>query len=645
MDKEEQAMYDIAGWATKYDVLCNDGRTIRDSAFAKDDGKIVPVLWHHLHDDPRNVLGHGRLQWTPKGTRVYINFNKSEYALAAKEGVVNGDFDSLSIYATNLKHGGSSGMEVLDGTIKEVSIVLVGANKEAKIDFVSFQHSDDTVTSSPSDVIIHSGELIDPQPIVQVIAEEVEEISEVVTPTLEEVQPIVEVQDEVSEEIVETVDETPINQNRSDEVIEHAEQDDPTVKEVIDSMSDIQKDVMYAILHQAVEGENKNVQHSDLGGTNMEQTNIFEQQGSAATISHADMKNIISSAISGRNKLSVAIKEFAQTTNMAHADEAYGITNIEYLFPEARTLTPEPALYGRDMGWVDIVLNGVTKSPFSRIKTVLADITEPAARARGYIKGAQKFDEVFSLLKRTTAPTTIYKKQKLDQDDVIDIDFDIILYVRKEMSVMIREEIARAILISDGRAISDADKIKDPQGTADGAGIRSILNDDDLYAHHVVNRLEQTPAEFMDAVVRAAAEYRGRGTPKMFMGTELRTELLLQKDKIGRRLYDTTESLAAALGVSEVVPVSVMNKVERDVTVEGTVHTRKLSAIMVHLPDYVVGATKGGELTFRDGFDLDFNQNKFLLEARMCGALRDPKTAIVFERSPEVVDVEPPVEG
>ena len=372
--------------------------------------------------------------------------------------------------------------------------------------------------------------------------------------------------------------------------------------------------------------------------------NVFEQQGAATVptniLSHAEFGLVLQNTMNAKGSLKQAIQ--AHDTVIAHA-ATYGIENIDYLFPEAKALATEPTLYGREMDWVEVVMNGVHRTPFSRIKSIYADITAEEARALGYTKGNKKKEEVFKLLKRTTSPTTIYKKQKLDRDDILDIvDINVVAFMKAEMRLMLREEIARAVLISDGRPSSSEDKIKDPEGSNDGVGIRSIYNDDEMYAHRVVTEELFNPELFVDQVIRARKNYRGKGQPMLFINNDRLTDMLLLKDKVGRYMYDTRQSLAAKLNVSSIVDVGLFDSIKREDETLG--YEVGLTAIMVNLNDYTIGADKGGEVTLFEDFDIDFNQNKYLLETRISAALKNPKTAIVFEHKlvdDVVVDPEP----
>lgn len=562
--------YDFSGYATKNDIVCTDGRTILKDAFKHNDGQRVPLVWQHMHNEPENILGHAVLENRPDGVYAYCTFNDTPSAQNAKALVKHGDITALSIFANQLKQQGSS---VIHGAIREVSLVLTGANSGALIDNLTFAHGDGSEFVSESEAII-------------------------------EMNLGVKLEDEFP---------------KPEEVIKHEEaQVEPkekTVKDVFDSMTEEQKNVVYAMLGEAI-GDEDTAEHSDEGGTTMR--NVFmngteETQG--ATLSHAQFSEILADA-----KKTGSMK----ASFIAHAD-TYGIKDIDFLFPDAVNLNSTPSMVQRNMDWVAVVLNGVHHSPFSRIKTVHADITADEARAKGYITGSLKTEEVFPLLKRVTTPTTVYKKQKLDRDDIIDItDMDVVAFLKVEMRTMLDEELARAILISDGRAVESADKINE-------ANIRPILKDDDFYAHHVALANAIATKDKIDEIVKARVFYKGSGNPTYFTTTGELTDMLLLKDTLGRRLYNTKQELAAALMVNDIVEVEPMTGVTR-VRTDAKVMT--LMGILVNLKDYNAGADKGGAVSMFEDFDIDYNQMKYLIETRMSGALVLPKSALVFEILP-----------
>ena len=560
--------YDFSGWATKNDILCSDGRTIRKDAFKDNDGKTVPLVWNHSHNDPNNVLGHCVLENRDEGVYTYGTFNDTEQGKNAKSLVEHGDVTALSIWANKLKQNRG---DVLHGDIKEVSLVLAGANIGACIDSV-IKHGEE----SEEEAVIYSGEDI--------------VLAHADTTTKSE-----------SKEEDKTMDD----------------KKEKTVKDVFDTLTEEQKNVVYALIGQALEsnGADDNMEHSESEGGNEMKHNVFEQDemNGNDTLSHAEMEAIIADG-----KRFGSMKE----SFLAHAEE-YGIKSIDYLFPEPKTLNNPPEFIKRDMGWVSKVMGTVHHTPFSRIKSMFADITEDEARAKGYIKGKLKKEEVFSLLKRTTTPTTVYKKQKMDRDDVIDItDFDVIAWLKSEMRMMLDEEIARAILIGDGRLSSSDDKINE-------TNIRPIVSDDDLYTikSKVTVAANATGADkakaFIDQVIRSRKEYKGSGNPTLFTTEDMVTECLLLEDKIGHKLYKTEAELATTMRVKEIVTVEVMEGLKDK-------NSKEVAGIVVNLADYNVGADKGGSVNMFDDFDIDYNQQKYLIETRCSGALVKPYSAITL---------------
>ena len=572
--------FDFSGWATRAGLKCSDGRTILKDAFKDNDGQTVPLVWNHQHNESFNVLGHALLENRNEGVYAYCKFNDTESGKNAKLLVEHGDVSALSIYANKLKQQGGN---VIHGSIREVSLVLAGANPGAFIDSI-IRHGED----SDEEAIIYTGEDIE-----LIHAEEVSN------------------QDDINHEA--------INEEREDkemaEEIKHAEEREETVQDVIDSMNEKQKNVMYAIIGKLLEDEeakeetkggNEDMKHNVFEGMDNEQNNV---------LSHDAMATIINDG-----KRYGSLKE----SFLAHAQE-YGIENIDYLFPEAKALNNgAPEFIKRDMGWVSRVMNGVHHTPFSRIKSIFADITEDDARAKGYLKGNLKKDEVFSLLKRTTTPTTIYKKQKLDRDDVVDItDFDVIAWLKAEMRMMLDEEIARAILIGDGRLASSDDKISEQN-------IRPILSDEELYTiQKKVTVASNADADvkakaMIRAAVKARKDYKGSGEPTLFTTEDVITDCLLLEDQMGHRLYKNVAEVAQAMRVKEIITVPVMEGVNGP---DGG----DLLGIIVNLNDYNVGADKGGAINMFDDFDIDYNQQKYLIETRCSGALVKPYSAIVLE--------------
>lgn len=564
--------FDFSGYATKNDLKCADGRTIRRNAFKDNDGQTVPLVWQHMHNSPDNVLGHALLENRDDGVYAYCKLNDTPAGKNTKLLVQHGDITSLSIFANNLVQKGS---DVVHGVIREVSLVLSGANPGALIDNLSIAHSDGSYTESEEEAIIYTG--------LEITTDEIEHADK--------------------------------NQNES-----------KTVQEIFDSLTEEQKNVVYAMLAQVIED---NIEHSDededdilehsnnKGGNNMKR-NVFDQDLNAEhpqTLSHDQIKAIVDDAIRYGS---------FRDSFLAHAEE-YGIENIDFLFPDAKLVNNQPEWIKRDTSWVNAVLGGVKKTPFSRIKSIAADITADEARAKGYIKGNQKLEEVFSLLKRVTTPTTIYKKQKLDRDDIIDItDLDVVAWMKQEMRMMLDEEIARAILIGDGRQITDPDKINEEN-------IRPIAHDVDLYSHKVNVAPNISGATLIETMIRNRKHYKGSGTPTLYTTNQILIDLLLVKDKIGRRLYNSKAELASALLVKDIVEVEVMETMPN------------LLGIFVNLNDYTLGADKGGQISMFDDFDIDFNQYKYLMETRISGALTKPKSALVFIRDEgiEVVPTEP----
>lgn len=579
--------YDFSGWATRNDILCSDGRTIRRNAFKHNDGKTVPLVWNHSHNDPSNVLGHALLENRDEGVYAYGFFNDTPQGKHAKELVQHGDIEALSIWANKLKQNGG---DVLHGDIKELSLVLAGANIGAYIDTV-IKHGEEC----EEEAYIYTGESI-----VLSHADDKKEDSKVAT-------------EEKKTENQAEEKETTSTESKSE--------DNETVADVFNTLSEKQKKAVYAIVGTIVEDEEDD--DDSEGGNKEMKHNVFDNEDNKQenVLSHSEMETIIKDA-----KRFGSLKE----SFLQHAD-TYGIDDIDYLFPDARTVTNQPEFIKREMGWVDKVMNGTHHTPFSRIKSIFADITEDEARAKGYIKGKLKKEEVFGLLKRTTTPTTIYKKQKLDRDDVIDIvDFDVVAWLKTEMRMMLNEEIARAILVGDGRGSSDDDKINE-------SNIRPVWKDEDLYT--IKSRLNITSSStaddkakaFIRAAIKSRKDYKGSGTPTLFTTEDVLTDCLLLEDKNGRVIYDTVDKLATALRVKEIVTVPVMENLRRQGTGSESAKQFDLYGIIVNLVDYNVGADKGGAVSMFDDFDIDYNQQKYLIETRCSGALVKPYSAIVLE--------------
>ena len=572
--------YDFSGWATKNNIKCSDGRTILRDAFKHNDGQTVPLVWNHQHNESANVLGHAVLENREEGVYAYCTFNDTEAGKNAKLLVEHGDVTALSIYANQLKQNGSN---VMHGTIREVSLVLAGANPGAFIDSI-IRHGE----FCEDEAVIYTGENLSLEHADQKPSDK---------------------EDKAGED------------NKGDGKVEGKDQ--KTIKDVVDSMSEEQKNVLYALVGQALEGKEmaqsaieENNNNIEDGGEQEMKHNVFEgrETDKKDVLSHDAMETIFKDA-----KRYGSLKE----SFLAHADQ-YGIKDIEWLFPDAKNVNMPPDFIKRDDSYVQKVMRGVHHVPFSRIKSMHADITADQARAKGYIKGKLKKEEVFTLLKRTTSPTTIYKKQKLDRDDVIDItDFDVVAWLKMEMRMMLDEEIARAILVGDGRLSSDDDKINE-------MCIRPIATDADLYCVKAKVSVGSAATEdeiakaFIRTVIKSRKEYKGSGSPTLFTTEDILTNCLLLEDKNGRIIYDTVEKLATALRVKEIVTVEVMEGAKTKVEEQ----EKPLMALMVNLVDYYVGADKGGAVNMFDDFDIDYNQQKYLMETRCSGALVKPFSAI-----------------
>ena len=609
---KQKKTYDFSGYATKVGIKCSDGRTILQDAFAHCDGKKVPLVYQHLHNDPKNVLGHAVLENRPDGVYAYCSLNNTEAGKTAKALVQHGDISALSIYANSLVQKSSN---VIHGVIREVSLVLSGANPEAYIDNLAFEHSDGSITTDESEAFICAGAIIHD-------GIEIPEVSD--------------------------------TQDSSEESISHADdkkdpEDQKTVGEVFDTLNEEQKTVVYTMIAQALETQDNDddddeddVKHSNIKGDETMKKNIFDKDSAATEVkglSRADLRAIFNDArqsqstlknaflAHGYESISDALADYEhQDEVLAHA-ATYGIDNIGYLFPDARTTTNTPQFIKRDTEWVSKVFGAAKHVPFSRIKTVLADITADEARARGYIKGNEKADEVITLLKRTTDPQTVYKKQKLDRDDIIDItDFDVVVWLRMEMRMMLEEEIARAQLVGDGRLSSSDDKIKEDK-------IRPIATDDAIYTIEIQIPVVATTAQMIDEIIKGRKQYKGTGTPAFYTTPDVNGDMLLLKDTTGRRLYNTEADLAAGIRAREIIEVPVMeNKVVvlTPATVSETGLQKRLVGISVNMTDYSLGADKGGSISMFDDFDIDFNQFKYLIETRCSGALTMPHSAIAY---------------
>lgn len=573
--------YDFSGYATRANLRCSDGRIIRKDAFSNNDGQVVPLVWQHLHNDPANVLGHALLENRDDGVYAYCKFNNTESAKNSKELVGHGDINSLSIYANRLIQ---KGPEVTHGEIKEVSLVLSGANPGALIDNLTITHSDGSYDTDETEAIIYTGQALE--------------------------------LDDEDDEGLEHIDGFGL---------EHSKGEGKTIADIFNTLTEEQKNVVYAMIAQAI--SDQTAKHSDEGGDYMK-TNVFDREGDdnqpQNILSHSDIQAILEDG----PRFGSLRESFLAHLDEMEVDIDYGIENIDFLFPDHKNLTKTPTFIKRKDDWVAGVINGVHHSPFSRIKSTHADITADEARAKGYVTGEKKVEEVIKLLRRVTSPTTIYKKQKLDRDDIVDItDFEVVSWLKAEMRMMLDEEIARAILVGDGRTVVDPDKI-------DEDCIRPIYKEDTLYAHQTVVAANAKVTRIIEDIIRSRKHYRGSGAPVLYTTPDILTDMLLVKDKIGRRLYNTEAELASALRVSRIVEVAVMEGLSREVQIEdeGPVIELDLIGIIVNLNDYVVGADKGGEVNMFDDFDIDYNQYKYLMETRCSGALRIPKSAIIVEQ-------------
>lgn len=553
---------DFDGWATVAGIKCSDGRVISHHAFEQNDGAVVPLVWQHGHDNVTNVLGHAQLEKKAEGVYAYGFFNGSQQAEHARELIEHGDVTAMSIFANNLKQDGNV---VKHGNIVEVSLVLKGANPKATIENVTMAHSDGEGYSA----IIKMGDR------------------------------------DVSHEDFEGSEESDSEDESSDE--------DKTIGEILSTLTEEQLEAVNYLIAAAIDGESEDSEETNEETEEDMKHNVFEGDKTPDnTLSHAAFAELVETAKRNNTTLLDELK---------HAD--YGIENIGYLFPDAKNITDEPITLDRDQSWVSVVMNGTKHSPFARIKSVLADIRDDKARAKGYAKKAQKkTEEVIKLLTRTTSPTTIYKKQKLDRDDIVDItDFNVVSWLKNEMKGKLNEEIARAILIGDGRTITDPDRVDDE-------AIRPILKENDLYAIHKTLDANTTDETLVDDIVLASAELEGSGSPTLFIAKKRLVKMLLLKDKNGRRLYETEASLAGALGVSKIVTIPQFEGLEHEIKSVNC----ELLAIVVDLRDYTIGSNAGAELGMAESFDIDFNQYKYLMETRLSGSLTAPYSALTISR-------------
>ena len=650
--------YDFAGWATKNNIRCSDGRTIMHGAFSADNGKRVPLVWNHQHDNVRNVLGHADLEERPEGVYAYCSFNNTEHGQDAKDCVKHGDIVALSIYANQLKQNGAN---VIHGAIREVSLVLAGANRGAVIDSV-LEHgelSDDSAEISfvgYGDIELHHSDLDEQDDDYEDEElddyqedDEAEENEEDDDENLqhadngeakkeekkddgETVADVMNTLTDKQRKAVAIIIEQAIADSKGDKSMSHAEgdaqndaeNDDETVEDVYNTLNEKQKKVVNFLIGEALKNKDSE------GGSEMKH-NVFEgSENVQNTISHAEIHEICRVG-KQMGSLKAAVDQAYEEGVLEHAEGDYGINNIDYLFPDAKAMTTEPELIKRDMGWVDDVFNGVHRTPFKRVKSVFADITEDEARAKGYIKGKFKKEEVFTLLKRTTDPQTIYKKQKLDKDDLEDLEdnFNVLPWIKNEMNMMFREEVARAILIGDGRPSSSDDKIQENH-------IRPIYNDEDLFTVKVPVEVKSGATEddiaraLIKAMVKARKQYKGTGNPTFFTTEDYLTDCLLIENTLGERLYKSEAEVATAMRASKITTVEPMENKTISITNEGRSTSYPLMGVLVNLTDYNVGAKNGGKTDFFEDFDIDFNQQKYLYEARMSGALKKPFSAISF---------------
>ena len=611
--------YDFSGWATRANVRCSDGRTIMNDAFKDCDGTIVPLVWNHQHNEPNNILGHALLKNMGDGVYAYCTFNESESGKTAKTLVEHGDISSLSIFANKLVQ---KGKDVVHGIIREVSLVVAGANPKAFIEEV-VAHGDSEIDSAVmyfgEELSLEHGELPDPEP---------------------------EQEPEQKEE------EQPTAQEDESASIEHAEGDGEdsddgakeTVADIFETLTDKQKEAVYEMIGRALEAgedgaseeEEDAAEHSAIsdenetdnteGGTDTMKQNVFDKSDNQQEELKHGLTPEAAATIIGDAKRFGSMKE----SFLQHAG-TYGIDQIEYLFPDEKNVTNTPIFIQRDTSWVRDFMGAVHHTPFSRIKSLFADITEDEARAKGYIKGKLKKEEVFGLLKRTTLPTTVYKKQKMDRDDVIDItDFDVIAWLKTEMRVMLDEELARAALIGDGRPASSDDKINEQN-------IRPIWKDDDLFTIKANFALSAGATDddralaFIRACIKARKDYKGSGNPILFTTEDMVTNCLLLTDAVGRDLYESVEKLATKLRVRRIVTVPVMENLTREGAGDDSGSTFTLHGLIVNPVDYNVGADRGGAINMFDDFDIDYNQQKYLIETRCSGALIRPYSAIAVE--------------
>lgn len=578
--------YDFCGWATRNDLKCGDGRIIRRDAFKHNDGVTVPLVWNHDHTDPYRIVGHALLENRDEGVYAYGKFNDTQLGKTAKIYVEHGDITAMSIYANQLQQQGPN---VMHGNIREVSLVLAGSNPGAYIEDVVV-HSDDNdgeawITSGIEGLDLYHAE------------EPADDKKEDETKKTES-------------EIQNGSDETKKEESNDEKGVTPmaGTNNEKTIGELLSDLTDEQMDAVYALIAMVQDDK-------DEEGDDDMKHNIFDadEMNCDDVLTHSEMMEIFSDA--------------QRCGSLKEAVLQHGIESIDVMFPDAKTITNEPEFIKRNDTWVTDVLGSVHHSPFSRVKSIFANITADEARAKGYTKGKKKIDEVFTALKRVTNPTTIYKKQKIDRDDMLDItDFNVVNWMKSEMRTMLNEELARAILVGDGRGSGSDDKIKEDC-------IRPIWTDSDMYTINAVIEVakdataDQKAREFIKACIKSRKDYKGSGNPVMYMSEDMLTDCLLIEDKNERIIYDTVEKLAAALRVRRIVPVPVMEDLTRDVSGK----TRSLAGIYVNLADYNIGTDKGGEVNMFDDFDIDYNAQKYLMETRCSGALIRPYAAVAIE--------------
>lgn len=587
--------FDFSGWATKNDLTCSDGRTIKHNAFKENDGQRVPLVWQHGHQTVDNVLGHALLENRDEGVYAYCALNDTPAADNAKELVKHGDVKALSIYANRLDQRGA---DVIHGNIVEVSMVLSGANPGALIDNVALEHSDGSWTESEDEAIIYSG---------LTLSHDSGDITED-TYSMDDDEVYDEYDDMTVADVLETLDD---DQRLAVAALIEEISGDVDDEEDYDDDDEDYDDEDYD------DDDDEDAEHGDFGGDTLMHSNIFEGDALYSVspqLSHAEEEQIFAEARMPGMTLRTAV--------LAHAAD-YGIKNPELLFPDATNLDPEPQRVMRENSWVSRVLQGSKHTPFSRVKTQWSNLTADELRAKGYVKASRKKDVVYEVANRKTEPTTVYNKTKIDRDDVLDITtFNVVAWMQQNLRYSLEEELARAVLIGDGRQVSDENKIKE-------ANIRPIWTDDELFSHKVLIDKDAKTPDIIDAVRRSRKFYKGSGSPVLFTTNGFVCDMLEIKDLNQRYVYETKQAVANALNVSDVIEVEVMEGAKREVGGK----TQNLLGIIVNMQDYTMGSDKGGETSFFEQFDIDFNQQKYLLEARCSGALTKYKSAIVIEKA------------